>query len=44
MDEFSKVLMDVGYTVMIRKTRGDDIDAALRSISRRMLLTEQKDY
>ncbi len=28
MDRFSKVLMEHGYTVMIRKTRGDDIDAA----------------
>jgi 23S rRNA (adenine2503-C2)-methyltransferase len=28
MDRFSKVLMEYGYTVMIRKTRGDDIDAA----------------
>ena len=28
MDRFSKVLMDYGFTVVIRKTRGDDIDAA----------------
>ncbi|MFT6328439.1 MAG: 23S rRNA (adenine2503-C2)-methyltransferase [Bermanella sp.] len=28
MDRFSKVLMEYGFTVVIRKTRGDDIDAA----------------
>ena len=28
IDRFSKVLMAAGYTVMVRKTRGDDIDAA----------------
>lgn len=28
IDRFSKVLMSEGYTVMVRKTRGDDIDAA----------------
>jgi len=28
MDRFCKVLMDYGFTVTIRKTRGDDIDAA----------------
>ncbi len=28
MDRFSKVLMDYNLTVVIRKTRGDDIDAA----------------
>ena len=28
IDRFSKVLMENGYTVMVRKTRGDDIDAA----------------
>lgn len=28
IDRFSKVLMDYGYTVIVRKTRGDDIDAA----------------
>ncbi|MCU7555681.1 bifunctional tRNA (adenosine(37)-C2)-methyltransferase TrmG/ribosomal RNA large subunit methyltransferase RlmN [Alteromonas sp. ASW11-19] len=28
IDRFSKVLMEHGYTVMVRKTRGDDIDAA----------------
>ncbi|GAA0857055.1 bifunctional tRNA (adenosine(37)-C2)-methyltransferase TrmG/ribosomal RNA large subunit methyltransferase RlmN [Aliiglaciecola litoralis] len=28
MDRFSKVLMEYGYTVVVRKTRGDDIDAA----------------
>jgi 23S rRNA (adenine2503-C2)-methyltransferase len=28
MDRFSKVLMDYNFTVVIRKTRGDDIDAA----------------
>lgn len=28
IDRFSKVLMDYGFTVMVRKTRGDDIDAA----------------
>lgn len=28
MDRFSKVLMEYGLTVVIRRTRGDDIDAA----------------
>lgn len=28
IDRFAKVLMQHGYTVMVRKTRGDDIDAA----------------
>ncbi|MBF7074790.1 bifunctional tRNA (adenosine(37)-C2)-methyltransferase TrmG/ribosomal RNA large subunit methyltransferase RlmN [Glaciecola sp. MH2013] len=28
MDRFAKVLMDYGFTVVVRKTRGDDIDAA----------------
>ncbi len=28
VDRFSKVLMEYGYTVTVRKTRGDDIDAA----------------
>ncbi len=28
IDRFSKVLMEYGYTVVVRKTRGDDIDAA----------------
>ncbi|MDC0602437.1 bifunctional tRNA (adenosine(37)-C2)-methyltransferase TrmG/ribosomal RNA large subunit methyltransferase RlmN [Aliiglaciecola sp.] len=28
MDRFSKVLMEYGFTVVVRKTRGDDIDAA----------------
>lgn len=28
IDRFSKVLMEYGYTVIVRKTRGDDIDAA----------------
>lgn len=28
IDRFSKTLMEQGYTVMVRKTRGDDIDAA----------------
>lgn len=28
VDRFSKVLMDYGFTTIIRKTRGDDIDAA----------------
>ncbi|QSX34835.1 bifunctional tRNA (adenosine(37)-C2)-methyltransferase TrmG/ribosomal RNA large subunit methyltransferase RlmN [Shewanella avicenniae] len=28
IDRFSKVLMDYGFTVVVRKTRGDDIDAA----------------
>ena len=28
VDRFSKVLMEHGYTVIVRKTRGDDIDAA----------------
>lgn len=28
IDRFSKVLMAHGYTVVVRKTRGDDIDAA----------------
>ena len=28
IDRFAKVLMADGYTVMVRKTRGDDIDAA----------------
>lgn len=28
MDRFSKVLMEYGFTVVIRRTRGDDIDAA----------------
>ncbi|MDM7859695.1 bifunctional tRNA (adenosine(37)-C2)-methyltransferase TrmG/ribosomal RNA large subunit methyltransferase RlmN [Alteromonas sp. ASW11-36] len=28
IDRFAKVLMSYGFTVMVRKTRGDDIDAA----------------
>lgn len=28
IDRFSKVLMEYGYMVVVRKTRGDDIDAA----------------
>lgn len=28
VDRFSKVLMEYGFTVIVRKTRGDDIDAA----------------
>ena len=28
IDRFSKVLMEQGYVVTVRKTRGDDIDAA----------------
>lgn len=28
IDRFSKVLMSYGFTVVVRKTRGDDIDAA----------------
>ena len=28
IDRFAKVLMGYGYTVVVRKTRGDDIDAA----------------
>lgn len=28
MDRFAKVLMEYGFTVVIRRTRGDDIDAA----------------
>jgi len=28
IDRFSKVRMDYGFTTMVRKTRGDDIDAA----------------
>jgi 23S rRNA (adenine2503-C2)-methyltransferase len=28
IDRFSKVLMNYGFTVVVRKTRGDDIDAA----------------
>jgi 23S rRNA (adenine2503-C2)-methyltransferase len=28
IDRFSKVLMDYGFTTVVRKTRGDDIDAA----------------
>lgn len=28
IDRFSKVLMEYGFTVIVRKTRGDDIDAA----------------
>lgn len=28
IDRFAKVLLEKGYTVMVRKTRGDDIDAA----------------
>ncbi|WP_417656383.1 bifunctional tRNA (adenosine(37)-C2)-methyltransferase TrmG/ribosomal RNA large subunit methyltransferase RlmN [Pseudidiomarina aestuarii] len=28
IDRFAKVLLEHGYTVMVRKTRGDDIDAA----------------
>ncbi|MGL5768667.1 MAG: bifunctional tRNA (adenosine(37)-C2)-methyltransferase TrmG/ribosomal RNA large subunit methyltransferase RlmN, partial [Plesiomonas shigelloides] len=28
IDRFSKTLMEYGITVIVRKTRGDDIDAA----------------
>jgi len=28
IDRFSKVLMEYGFTTVVRKTRGDDIDAA----------------
>ena len=28
VDRFQKTLMEYGFTVIVRKTRGDDIDAA----------------
>lgn len=31
IDRFSKVLMEYGFTTIVRKTRGDDIDAPAAS-------------
>ncbi|MCL5255945.1 MAG: bifunctional tRNA (adenosine(37)-C2)-methyltransferase TrmG/ribosomal RNA large subunit methyltransferase RlmN [Gammaproteobacteria bacterium] len=49
IDRFSKVLMDYGYTVIVRKTRGDDIDAACGQLvgdvvdrTKRLLKRQQK--
>lgn len=49
IDRFSKVLMDYGYTVIVRKTRGDDIDAACGQLvgdvvdrTKRLLKKQQK--
>lgn len=50
IDRFQKVLMDYGLTVTIRKTRGDDIDAACGQLAgdvidrtkRTMLLEQQR--
>jgi 23S rRNA (adenine2503-C2)-methyltransferase len=49
IDRFAKVLMDRNYTVIVRKTRGDDIDAAcgqlvgdVKDRTKRMLKKRQK--
>ncbi|MFU8783504.1 bifunctional tRNA (adenosine(37)-C2)-methyltransferase TrmG/ribosomal RNA large subunit methyltransferase RlmN [Aliidiomarina sp.] len=49
IDRFSKVLMEYGYTVIVRKTRGDDIDAACGQLvgdvidrTKRLLKKQQK--
>ncbi|RUO32761.1 bifunctional tRNA (adenosine(37)-C2)-methyltransferase TrmG/ribosomal RNA large subunit methyltransferase RlmN [Aliidiomarina sanyensis] len=49
IDRFSKVLMQHGYTVIVRKTRGDDIDAACGQLvgdvvdrTKRLLKKQQK--
>lgn len=49
IDRFSKVLMEHGYTVIVRKTRGDDIDAACGQLvgdvvdrTKRLLKKQQK--
>ncbi|MGP1955217.1 MAG: bifunctional tRNA (adenosine(37)-C2)-methyltransferase TrmG/ribosomal RNA large subunit methyltransferase RlmN, partial [Arsenophonus sp. NC-QC1-MAG3] len=33
IDRFAKVLIKYGYTTIVRKTRGDDIDAACGQLS-----------
>ena len=49
IDRFNKVLQDYGFTVMVRKTRGDDIDAACGQLvgdvidrTKRLLKKQQK--
>ncbi|MFN3710675.1 MAG: bifunctional tRNA (adenosine(37)-C2)-methyltransferase TrmG/ribosomal RNA large subunit methyltransferase RlmN [Alishewanella aestuarii] len=49
IDRFNKVLQDHGFTVMVRKTRGDDIDAACGQLvgdvidrTKRLLKKQQK--
>ncbi|GAA6184391.1 MULTISPECIES: bifunctional tRNA (adenosine(37)-C2)-methyltransferase TrmG/ribosomal RNA large subunit methyltransferase RlmN [Alteromonadaceae] len=49
IDRFAKVLMDYGITVVVRRTRGDDIDAACGQLvgdvvdrTKRMLKKQQK--
>ncbi|WJG10511.1 bifunctional tRNA (adenosine(37)-C2)-methyltransferase TrmG/ribosomal RNA large subunit methyltransferase RlmN [Aliiglaciecola sp. LCG003] len=49
IDRFSKVLMEYGFTVVVRKTRGDDIDAACGQLvgevvdrTKRLLKKQQK--
>ncbi|CUS47272.1 MAG: 23S rRNA (adenine2503-C2)-methyltransferase RlmN [Idiomarinaceae bacterium HL-53] len=49
IDRFAKVLMEHGYTVIVRKTRGDDIDAACGQLvgdvvdrTKRLLKKQQK--
>lgn len=49
IDRFSKVLMEYGFTTVVRKTRGDDIDAACGQLvgdvvdrTKRMLKKQQK--
>lgn len=36
VDRFSKVLMEYGFTTIVRKTRGDDIDAACGQLAVRL--------
>jgi 23S rRNA (adenine2503-C2)-methyltransferase len=49
IDRFNKVLQEHGFTVMVRKTRGDDIDAACGQLvgdvidrTKRLLKKQQK--
>lgn len=49
IDRFAKVLMEYGFTVIVRKTRGDDIDAACGQLvgdiadrTKRMLKRQEK--
>lgn len=49
IDRFNKVLQEYGFTVMVRKTRGDDIDAACGQLvgdvidrTKRMMKKQQK--
>lgn len=50
IDRFNKILQEYGFTVIVRKTRGDDIDAAcgqlvgdVRDRTKRLIKKQQKD-